>query len=193
VFPAACVSVTLRPSVAFTSKVRGTASITVTIDHATLGDRDTNGREDVSAEITDFLLTTTNPLLGTVIVKLPDPDIDPGDNRRTFGVIEETSNAAQGVLEVPPYTGAGSAVASFDLFIQASFSGGSLGSARLHHHVPIGMSGTFSHVPPPAGELLEMQNTENIPVLKDDETQYGSVFIDTADKATVDLSATSCE
>ena len=32
-----------------------------------------------------------------------------------------------------------------------------------------------------------MQNTENIPVLKDDETQYGSVVIDTADKATIDL------
>ena len=192
-FPNACVSVTLRASAAFTTKVRANAAITIAIDHASIGDRDIDGLEEVEAEITSFLLTTTNALLGTVTVQLPDPDIDTGENRRTLGLIEETANTTPGVLDVPPYSGAGTAAAGFDLFIQASFTGGSLGSARLHHHVPIGLAGIFSHSPPAPGELLEMQNTENIPILQDDEAQYGTATIDTEDKATIDLSANGCD
>jgi len=192
-FPNACVSVTLRASAAFTTKVRANAAITMAIDHASIGDRDIDGLEEVEAEITSFLLTTTNALLGTVTVQLPDPDIDTGENRRTLGLIEETANTTPGVLDVPPYSGAGTAAAGFDLFIQASFTGGSLGSARLHHHVPIGLAGIFSHSPPAPGELLEMQNTENIPILQDDEAQYGTATIDTEDKATIDLSANGCD
>ena len=109
VFPHACVTVTLRPTASFTTTVRGSASITVAIDHDTIGDRDGDGLEDVSGQVTDFLLVTSNPLLGTITVKLPDPDIDPGQDRRTHGSIEETENATPGVLDVPPYALLGNA------------------------------------------------------------------------------------
>jgi hypothetical protein len=188
-FEHACVSVTLRPNASFTSKVKGEAAITVEVNHSSIGDRDHDGLEEVEVEITSFLLTKNVPLIGTVTVSLPDPDIDVGQERRTLGLMEETFNTTPGVLNILPYGGSGTAAVALDLFIQASLNG----TTRLHHHEAVGLAGIFSSFPPAAIEGLQMQNTSNIPVLKDDETQYGTTVIDTQDKATIDLTASSCE
>jgi hypothetical protein len=103
------------------------------------GDTDGNGRNDVRTEIVELRLTGIGPQ-GPVEIGL-------NPNKRSFGQIEEQTNAKPGTLEVPPF-GEGKADSFFDVFVEVKLPDGTL----VHNESPIHLATVITHKPPAPGE-----------------------------------------
>ncbi len=113
---------------------------TIWVDIGNVADTDSNGREEVQAEILSMNLTGSSTI-GPINARLR-----PADKRpflRTLGVIEENVNATPGVLDVPPFTSAGTASSFFEVYFEIEVM-----NMLLHNEVPKRMESTITHKPP---------------------------------------------
>jgi len=112
---------------------------TVHVDLARLGDTEPvpDGREQVPTEIVDLRLTGVSPTLG--LITLQQSPIQP-----SVGEIEEIVNRTPGVLDLPPFTPAGSADSFFDVFVEVDLPGVGL---HLHNRSPKRLQGRITHKP----------------------------------------------
>jgi hypothetical protein len=191
-FPSACVELWIRQAFGNAVPVKAPGRVELFIDRTSMADRDIDGREDVVAEVFFVEFEAGSPAFGDVVVELPDPSIHPLLDHRTRGIVEETVNATPGELDLPPYAEAGSAEVTFDVYLQALVSGG-LAGGRAHNDFPVTLRGLVSAAVPRPGELLVMQNTSNVPLLKDSDVSFFGLTIDAGNPATLDLNAASCE
>ncbi len=122
---------------------------TVEVDLAGLGDTDADGREQVSTEIVQMQLTGNSSNFGTVSLTIRDPVQHP--TQASVGEIEETTNTSPGVLDVPPFTAAGTAQSFFDVFFEVTFSVNNQ-PVTLHTCNPTRITTTITHKPPAPGE-----------------------------------------
>jgi len=140
-----------------------TGPTTVEVNFTTLGDADSDGREEVQTEIVQMELTGTSALLGPVTLRLRDPAKHPF--HRSTGEIEETTNDTPGVLDVPPFTATGTADSFFDVFFEIEVA--DLGLV-LHNHDPKHPTTTITHKPPAPGETYE--SLQVIPLFDESES-----------------------
>ena len=140
-----------------------TGPTTVNVDLGALADVDGNGREQVPIEMVQLQLTGTSVCYGPVAVSLRDPSKHP--HRRTTGEIEETANNTPGTLDVPPFTGTGTASSFFDVFFEVQAAG-----LTLHNHTPKHMESVITHKPPNPGDHYD--NPDVIQLYDENENQF---------------------
>jgi hypothetical protein len=107
------------------------------------GDDDSNGREEVVAEMVVLDLHGDIPGLGPVRVTL-------NEDLPSFGEIEETANATPGLLDIPPFAPTGTADSFFDIFFTVE-----VGGRTFHTVEPKRMSSRITHKPPAPGDWYE--------------------------------------
>ena len=137
-----------------TLDVTGSATAHVYFEGPTEGtanDDDGDGREEVLTRMVDLDLAGYSPSLGPVYVRL-NPAMP------SLGLIEETTNATAGILDLPPFTPTGTADSYFDLFFEIEVGGQFYYTAAPKH-----MSGRITHKPP--GPLDWYENLEQIELL----------------------------
>jgi hypothetical protein len=115
-------------------------------------DTDGNGLDQVATEMTDMSLTG-NSSLGAVLLNL-DP-LHP-----SYGGIEETVNSTPGILDVPPFTGTGSANSFFDVFTEVH-----VGGNTYYPSAPLHMTALIHHKPPSPGDNYVNPFTQPIDLL----------------------------
>jgi hypothetical protein len=103
-----------------------------------------NGLDDVKIQITSLSMTGTSTTLGFGAGTLNLGQIPPSQGR-----LEEQSNATPGILDIQPYTPAGSATAFFDVFFELDFPG-----VTLHNGIGEHVSTTLSLWPPGPGDTF---------------------------------------
>ena len=104
-------------------------------------DNDGDGRDEVRTELLDLNLTGLSPTLGPVHVSL-------NPNVQSLGEMEETANTTPGVLDLPPFTAAGTADSFFDIFFQIEVAGRTFSTRQPKH-----LAGRITHKPPAPGDL----------------------------------------
>jgi len=137
-----------------TLAVTGPTRVAVYFEGASEGsasDDNGNGRDEVRTEMLGLDLAGMSPSLGPVHVRL-NPAYP------ALGEIEETANNTPGVLDLPPFTPAGSADSFFDLFFQVE-----VGGQTFHTIQPKRMASHITHKPP--GPTDVYVNPERIPLL----------------------------
>ena len=122
---------------------------TVVVDLGGIGDKQPNGLEEVSTEIVAMELTGNSVNLGPIIVRLRPWTSNPF--MRTVGQIEEKANNTTGVLDIPPFTGTGSASTYFDVYFEIEVAGGDI----YHNLIPKHIETQITHKPPAPGEKYE--------------------------------------
>ena|GEM_PF-3977157 len=90
--------------------------VNIEVHLTTLQDADGNGLEEVSTEMTGLDIAGYSALWGNVTVNL-------NPSYYTTGQIEENVNNTWGVLEIPPFTSAGTASSFFDVYYEIEVSG----------------------------------------------------------------------
>ncbi|MBM3882022.1 MAG: HYR domain-containing protein, partial [Verrucomicrobia bacterium] len=132
-------------------------------------DTDGDGREQVATRVTQMALTGTHPVLGQIGLRLRDPAKHP--QRVSGGEIEELANATAGILDVPPFVGAGLADSFFDVFveIEVKLPGGP--TVVWHNHDPKRVRTVIDHKPPGAGRTYE--DPQRIPLYDENEEPTG--------------------
>lgn len=139
---------------------------TVNVDLGSLGDGDSDGREQIQTEIVQMQLTGTSTIYDLpVILKLRDSAKDPF--RHSLGEMEETINVQVGRFDLlghdpplcveyppppPPNCLNTTADSFFDVYFEVEVP--DLGMI-LHNRVAKHMETTITHKPPAAGETYE--------------------------------------
>jgi|GEM_PF-3499819 len=134
-------------------------------------DTDGNGRDQVRTEMVELNLKGSSTLLGAVSLRLRDPSKHPF--QKSLGQIEEISNTIPGILDVPPFTAAGMAVSSFDVFFEME-----AGGQVYHTDVPKRMRSIIRHKPPEGGATYEFP--EVIELVDENDRPTGIKLIRTA-------------
>ena len=118
--------------------------------------------------------------LGTVTVELFDNSVvHMFEDRRVFGVIEESVNATPGVLDLPPHAAQGTAVVTIDVWLQAvAFSTDPPLDLTLHNDTRLVLASNISADPPVAGDSFTMQNADPIPVFNNEDNPFAATTID---------------
>ena len=118
----------------------------VEVDLGSLGDSDSNGLEEVSAEI--IMMELTGDHGGeAVLLWLNNPSV---------GKIEELTNNTSGVLDLPPFAASGTAVSTFEFNFSLICLGLHFGSIE-----PVSLAAIIDHKPPEAATWY----SENNPVI----------------------------
>jgi len=123
-------------------------------------DTDGDGLDQVTTEMTRLDLKG-NSSMGPVRVTL-DP------NRPTVGEIEEVANATPGILDVPPFTAAGTAKSFFDVNYLIE-----VGGKVYHTAAPTRMEAIITHKPPAPGDTYANPFTEPVELLDADGKPTG--------------------
>jgi len=142
-----CGGITLSRSPLPPESVTLSGSSTWLVDVGPAGeacDTDTNGLDDVSAEIVQLTLSGTSSL-GPVTVRIRDQNQSP--YQPSLGRIEEMINSVTNRLDVPPFAPSGYANSFFDVYLEVQ-----IGTNILHSAVPVQLSAMISSVPPPISE-----------------------------------------
>ncbi|UCE58476.1 MAG: thrombospondin type 3 repeat-containing protein [Phycisphaerales bacterium] len=129
-----------------TETVTLTGPSTVLVGLEQLGDSDQDGLEDVPTEMVQLDLTGDSSLTGPVTVRL-------SETTPSTGEIEEESNDTDGVLDIPPFAGAGSGDSFFDIFVEIE-----IGTDTYHNNVPKRMQGIIHYKPPRIGDTYALVN-----------------------------------
>ena len=116
-------------------------------------DSDGDGLDDVNMEMVVLDLAGSSPNLGMVNLRLRD---DP----RSYGAMEELVNNTDGILDIPPFTLAGSVDSFFDMFFELEIDG-----VVYHNEDPLRWTSTLYHKPP-THEIYE--NTEPVSLYDND-------------------------
>lgn len=193
VFDMACAEATLDvPLLGGAQNLKDFASVTVTVDLSTLGDRNGNGLEDVDVEITDLLFQGDLTPPDFVEVREQNPAQHPFIDQRSLGFFEESVNSNPGVLDIDPITPGATGTASVDVFIEAQVvvSTPIALDTVLHHDVAVNIQGPVSSNPPLEGDIFSMTNGSPIPIKNAAEADF---FGTTITGFSVELSATTCE
>ncbi|MBI2928473.1 MAG: HYR domain-containing protein, partial [Verrucomicrobia bacterium] len=127
-------------------------------------DNDGNGLDDATTEMVQLDLTGSSPRLGPVHLRLRPATKHP--LKRSTGTIEETANIVPGILNLPPFAAAGTAVSEFEVYFEIE-----VGGQLYHHDVPKRMRTTITHKPPGEGETYEFP--EEIPLLNEQDGETG--------------------
>jgi PKD repeat protein len=101
-------------------------------------DGDSDGLDEVYAELIDLNLHGVDPAYGNVTIRL-----HPGVVCK--GQIEEMVNATPGRLDLPPFTPTGQAFCAFDVYFEIELVDAGI---CLRTYVPTKLSGTVDHKPP---------------------------------------------
>jgi hypothetical protein len=128
-----------------TVRLRGPT--TVEVDLAAIGDPDVDTREQVPTEMVQLELRGESSL-GPVTLRLRDPSISPF--MRSIGEIEEQANLTPSILDIRPFTEAGTADSFFDVFFEIE-----VGEATYHNEDAKRFSATITHKPPRGGDVYE--------------------------------------
>jgi len=134
-----------------------------------LGDNDDDGLESVPTEIVALSLTGNSPTLGAVVLRLRDQNLPPF--RQSLGEIEENENNTNGILDVPPFTAAGTADSFFDVFFEVEVLG-----LVLHSEIPSRMESTITHKPPAPGNTYD-KPPGHIPLFHENGEPSGIVIV----------------
>ncbi|MCK4657980.1 MAG: HYR domain-containing protein [Phycisphaerae bacterium] len=140
------------------SPTHGTETVTVfgptkvIVDLASLGDRDSDGLEEVDTELVEMDLHGESELFGPVTVRLRPDTASPG--QRSIGQIEETSNNTPGVLDIVPFTETGTAMSFFDVHFEIEVFG-----ELYHNNEPKHMETEIHEKPPREGDKYENPDT----------------------------------
>jgi hypothetical protein len=143
--------------------VSGPVTVHVHFEGAVEGDAlddDGNGRDDVQTELVALNLSGLSPTLGPVVVRL-HPGIP------SLGGLEETANNTPGVLDVPPFTAAGSADSFFDIFFEIE-----VGGQLFYTLDPKQMRSRITHKPPGPGETFDSQEPVTLYDANGDPTDF---------------------
>ena len=123
--------------------------VTFPFSEGSATDGDSNGREEVPAEMVVLSLTGTGTM-GSVVIGL-------STTRLSTGLIEEQVNNYTGILDVPPFVPGPSYVDSFfDVFFEIA-----IGGNVYHNEVPAHIAGVWSHKPSTQDEFGNMFNSMN--------------------------------
>ena len=117
--------------------LRGPTTINVYLD--SLGDPDTNGREQVDTEIVSMELVGSSPF-GPVNLRL-NPLKPP-----SVGLIEENVNNTPGVLDLPPFAASGQAESFFDVFFEIEIA--AMPGSVYHNDIPARLGAIIDYKPP---------------------------------------------
>jgi hypothetical protein len=117
-----------------------------------LADKDDDGLEQVSTEITQLDLTGTSSIFGPVEVVLRDPALDP--QQRSTGEIEEVENATPGVLDPPPFTPTGTASSFFDVYFELHKTVNGV-PITIYNKIPTYLFGLITYKPCWPGDTYE--------------------------------------
>jgi len=130
-------------------------------DQGDADDNDTDGLDEVSAEIVEMDLIGTSPSLGEVRLyvhsKIP-----------SLGQIREQVNNTPGVLDIPPFTPAGMADSFFDVFFRIELP--DLGQSFFAAQ-PKRLTGVITHKPPAPCDSYE--NHDQTPIIDPDGNSTG--------------------
>jgi len=85
----------------------------------------------------------------------------------SLGALEEQVNNTPGMLDIQPFTAAGTCDSFFDVFVEVEFSG-----QVLHSQSPIFLTETISHKPPEGAEVWENVGTVQLYDNSDNPTGY---------------------
>jgi hypothetical protein len=141
-FPASVAQITLQLPTGVTELVELTGPTVVEVAIPPSGmaaDTDGDGRDQVSARMTQLQLSG-NSSLGLVRVGL-NPD------QPSRGEIEEVANESPGILDVPPFTRAGTADSFFEVYFEITVNDQSFRAAG-----PARMQSLIRHKPPAPGD-----------------------------------------
>lgn len=133
---------------------------TVEVKMGEIGDKDSDGLDEVPTEIVALSLTGISPA-GSLTVTVRSPDKSPF--KRSTGEIEENQNTQTGRLDLPPYGEEGTATSFFDVYFQVEVAG-----QVLHAKEPKRMTTTITRIPPDEGETYF--NPDRIRLFFEDET-----------------------
>src|SRR6188508_2683930 len=128
------------------------------VDSSTLGDRDLDGRDDVSVSVFFLQLDATSEAFGDLTLELIDPSLHPEVDQTIRGVLEESANTTPGTLDLPPYTASGTGNMTMNVLVQTMVDI-PLVLGRAHNDFPLILSGDVTSASPPPDEVLAMQNT----------------------------------
>jgi hypothetical protein len=185
-FPNTVASIQLQLPTGTTETIALTGPTTVHVSIGPAGqasDGDGDGRDEAPSEITQLELAGMSSV-GPVKLHLRDATKHPF--RRSLGQIEERVNNTAGILDVPPFTPAGTADSFFDVFVEVEVPG--LGLV-LHNAVPKHMHTVITHKPPQPGatyedpqpiDLLDEQgNVTGVRLVRTGHTPNPTIEIDT--------------
>lgn len=117
-----------------------------------IGDNDSDGREEVAAEIVSMDLAGTSNLLGPVAVRVRPATSHP--LAASVGEIEEQLNNTPNTLDTQPFTPTGSSDNFFDVFFEVD-----LGGQTYHNDTPLRLAAKITRKPPARDESLVSTNT----------------------------------
>ncbi|HEY2955276.1 MAG TPA: FlgD immunoglobulin-like domain containing protein [Candidatus Eisenbacteria bacterium] len=140
--------------------LNGSATLSATV--RALADGDLDGREQIPAELSALELTGNSLNAGPVTVRLRPAASDPF--QRSTGEIEENVNVTPGTLDLPPFTGSGTASVSLGAYVEVELP---VLKLVLHNDSPKSVAGIFSHEPPAAGETLS--GSGSVPLIRENE------------------------
>jgi hypothetical protein len=107
------------------------------------GDHDGDGLDDVNALLSDWTFAGVSPILGPLHMHLSTIKL-------SGGVMEEQANNTPGILDVPPFTAAGTVNSFFDVFLEMVVSG-----QKLHNGPSNRLSCIITHKPPVPGNIYQ--------------------------------------
>ncbi|MBN1505443.1 MAG: cadherin-like domain-containing protein [Sedimentisphaerales bacterium] len=128
-------------------------------------DTNGNGRDDVATELIALSLTGMSPILGQVNVGL-------ATGKASVGQIEERANNTPGILDVPPYTIAGTADSFFDVYFEIVLP--DIGKT-FYCGQPATLAGVVTHVPPATSDAYTGTSPGSIPLLDGSGLPAGSL------------------
>jgi hypothetical protein len=154
IFPNSVAMITLAtPNGNEVIKLTGPSTVDVLIGlNGQAGDSDGDGLDQVPTEMTQLELKGTSSM-GPVRVTL-DP------NHKTLGQIEEKVNNTPGILDVPPFTAAGTADSYFDVYYLIQ-----VGDRVFHPAKAVHMTSVIHHKPPAPGDDYVNPFTEPVDLL----------------------------
>jgi len=126
-------------------------------------DDDGDGLEEVETEMAALDLSGSGPTFGPVTMRLR-----PGV--RTLGEIEEMANNTAGVLDLPPFTAAGTANSLFDVFCEIE-----IGGQVFHNVQPLRWYDVIDHKPPKNASYES--NPEPISLVDEDGNPTGLAIV----------------
>jgi len=129
-------------------------------------DTDGDGLDQVPTEMTALSLLG-NSSLGPVMVMLDTARC------RTFGEIEERVNSTPGILDLPPFTAAGSANSHFDLCIKIVVGGRTF---RPCNNALVRVTSIITHKPPRPGEPYMNLINQEVPLCDENGLPTGIVL-----------------
>ncbi|MHC4478041.1 MAG: hypothetical protein ACYTEL_20580 [Planctomycetota bacterium] len=127
--------------------MKGPGSVDVYFEgplHGDAVDDDLNGRDEVTTQFKSLQMIGYHWALGLVYLNLNSQQI-------SLGQIEENSDTTPGRLDVPPFSGAGTAHSYFDLFVEVQIP--ALGLI-LHNEEPMRISANITEKPPDPEDLF---------------------------------------